>query len=67
MVENAAALEGVMRRELEKLNPEVAHTVRGRGLFFGVVINSRPGRERERERERERLSLVQGSQPGTLH
>ena len=51
MVENAAAMESVMRRELGRLDPKVAHTVRGRGLLFGIVINSRPGREGGREVE----------------
>ena len=43
LVENAAALESVMWRELAKLDSSVAHTVRGRGLFFGVVITPTEG------------------------
>ena len=44
LIENAARLEHVVRRELTKLDPAVAHTVRGRGLFFGIVIDPRPGK-----------------------
>ena len=58
MVENAAAMESVMRRELSKLDPAVTHTLRGRGLFFALVINSTPGWEREGERERERGAVL---------
>ena len=43
LVENAAALEAVMWRELAKLDSSVAHTVRGRGLFFGIVITPTEG------------------------
>jgi ornithine--oxo-acid transaminase len=43
MVENAAAMEGVLRRELSQLDPSVVHTLRGRGLFFAVVITANPG------------------------
>lgn len=43
LVENAAALEKVMWRELEGLDPNVALTVRGRGLFFAIVIKPEKG------------------------
>ena len=43
MVENAASLEAVMWRELGKLDKSVVHTVRGRGLFFAVVIKPEKG------------------------
>ena len=43
LVENAAALEAVMWKELAKLDSSVAHTVRGRGLFFGIVITPTEG------------------------
>lgn len=38
LVENAAALESVLREELDHLDPSVVHSVRGRGLFFAIVI-----------------------------
>lgn len=37
-MENAAALESVMKKELNRLDSSVVKTVRGRGLFFAVVI-----------------------------
>ena len=44
LIENAANLEPVVRRELTKLDPAVISEVRGRGLFFGIVIKPQPGR-----------------------
>lgn len=38
LVENAAALESVMREELDPLDRSVVDSVRGRGLFFAIVI-----------------------------
>lgn len=38
LVENAAALESVMREELDRLDRSVVDSVRGRGLFFAIVI-----------------------------
>lgn len=38
LVENAAALESVMREELDQLDSSVVESVRGRGLFFAIVI-----------------------------
>ena len=43
MVENAAAMEGVVRRELAGLDPNTVMTVRGRGLFFAIVIKPTEG------------------------
>lgn len=43
LIENAAAMETVMRRELAGLDPAVVQTVRGRGLFFAIVINPKQG------------------------
>ena len=57
MVENAAAMEGVLRRELSQLDPSVVHTLRGRGLFFAVVITANPGiQQRELHTESDVLS-----------
>ena len=43
LIENAAAMESVMWRELAGLDSAVVQTVRGRGLFFAIVINSNEG------------------------
>ena len=45
MVENAAALESVMWRELKGLDPNVTLSVRGQGLFFAIVIKPQQGEE----------------------
>ena len=53
MVENAAAMEKVIRRELSQLDSSVAHTLRGRGLFFAVLITPTPGQREPQTEERE--------------
>ena len=40
---NAAAMEKVVWRELEGLDPAIATTLRGKGLFFAIVINNQEG------------------------
>ena len=47
LVDNAAALEKVMWRELKGLDPNVALTVRGRGLFFAIIIKPEKGESQE--------------------
>ena len=46
-MDNAAALEKVMWRELKGLDPNVALTVRGRGLFFAIIIKPEKGESQE--------------------
>lgn len=58
MVENAVAMESVMKRELSQLDPSVVHTLRGRGLFFAIVINSNPGHCEMKDERGERIDWL---------
>ena len=44
MVENAAKLGEVLRREIRGLNSDMVELVRGRGLLNAIVIRPRDGR-----------------------
>ena len=44
LAENAARLEPILQRELSSLDPSLATIVRGKGLFYAVVIKPQGGR-----------------------
>ena len=43
LIENAAQLGPLLRNELEKLDSSIVSTVRGKGLFYAVVIRPHNG------------------------
>ena len=63
MVENAAAMEGVVRRELAGLDPNIVMTIRGRGLFFAIVIKPTEG---ERSHVHNRVAITMFLLPSPL-
>ena len=65
LVENAATLEKVVWRELAGLDRSIVHTVRGRGLFFAIVITPTEGNEKGNTHTHTLPSLpLQGSRHG---